>query len=331
MSVKKAIFGLILTLYALPAIAAGPEWVEAIPAGDGPASIVVDEGGNRVFVANARDKTVAVIEKVVEKGKEKHKIKKKIKLDARLVDTNMGANGLVYDPVTERLYLPDSDNSFLILDGKGYKHVKTVPNEKGRDGWMSAVHLDMGLREIYALDWYGFIQVYDDNGKKKREVDTGFKGVKNYAVSRDGSKMYITTGGELVEISTRGGKPFRRFALPVRSVPLIDESTGVVYVGGRGADGIGRIYKVLERDVVESDDVGFSDRMGMGMALNPNTGHLFAPSGQRHVAVLDAKSMKQIARLEACSMPRSIAVNTKTNMVYVACVTGGFVSVFKDQ
>lgn len=331
MFVKNTIFSVIFILFALPVMAAMPEIAETISTGSGPTSIAVDEKGDRVFVANAFDNNVAVIgtvEATVKGGKKekKHKLIKKIPTKARALDINMGANGLVYDEITDRLYLPDLDHSFIILDAKNYKLVKSVPNAKGENGWTSAVHLDRGTRELVVLDWYGFMQVYDDLGKKKREADTGLRGIKYYAITKDGLDMYITKGQEMVRLGVRGGKEKNRISINVNSIPVMDDATGYVYVGGEG-----KIYKMSDREVVGEVNIGFPGLMGFGMAINPDTGHLFAPSGEDSVAIININTMELIGKLKVGNSPRSIAVNTKTNMVYVACSQGGKVVVIKDQ
>lgn len=333
---KKAILSVIFIFFAHPVMAAMPGIVETISTGRGSASVVVDEKGDRVFIANAYDKNVAVIERVevTVKGKKKktHKLnKKKIQSKARMLDINMGANALVYNQETDHLYLPDRDYSFIIMDAKTGKHIKSVPNVKGENGWMSAVHLDNGVKEIIALDWYGFIQFYDMDGRKKREVDTGLRGIKNFSVTKDGLRLYLTKANEVVEINTRSGAIMRRFEIPTSGVPLIDDATGIIYVGGRGEDGKRRIYKILDRDYITSDDMGYVEHMGFGMALNPNTRHIFAPSVDDTVAVLDADNLNILGYIKVGKAPRSIAVNTKTNMVYVACSQDGKIVVIKDE
>lgn len=317
----------VLVLFASPLYAGSPEVVQSLSVGRLPASVAIDEKGDRAFVALASGKGVSVIGKDVKSGK--YKVIKKIVTTARYLDPNMGANGLSYDPETERLYLPDIENSFYILDLKTFKQIKVVSLERGANAWMSAVNVDRGSKGLAVLDWYGYLHSFDKDGRKiEKEIDIGIKGVKYQTLSYDGRTMYITDleGGSLLELSMRGKSIISRYDIRANTVPLIDKESGYVYVGVGGA-----VHKISDRGSIANVDVGIPTMMGYGMALNPATGHLFAPTDRDSVVVIDVKEMKILKELKVGRQPRSIAVNTKTNMVYVTCLQNNKIVIIQDR
>lgn len=298
-----------------------PKVVETIASGGAPVGLAVDEKNNRVFVANAHENKILVID-----GQANKVIKKISNSAPNPIDGSMGGNGLSYNPDEDKLYLP-VDNTMVIINTASFKIEKTVLNKKGENGWMPSIHFLKNSKEIALLDWYGNIQIYDTRGNFKRESTTDFKDSKKYpAITGDEGTLYFTGEEGLVAISMRSGKMKNRIKVQAKSIPLIDEKTGFLFVGGGG-----KLLKVSDREEVGSLDIAFPDLMGTGMAMNPNTRRLFAPSGEDSVAVIDPDRMEVLSMIKVGKNPRSIAVNTKTNMVYVACKKDGKVFVIKDE
>lgn len=300
--------------------AAAPEIAGKIPVGRGVVSLAIDETANRIFAVNAQSKNILIIDGI------KNKVIDRITTKKVRPGNNMGSNGLSYDPVSKKLFFPDSGHSFYIVDTVKKGLIKEVENNKGKNGWMSAVHVDSKSRELIALDWYGYIQTYDMDGNKKDEFMSDGAGINYYSISDDGNSMYVATGKGLLELSMKGGKTVNKFEFKDVGTPLIDKKTGNAYVGGKE-----KILKALYRDSLIIDSVNFPEVAGAGMAINPNTRHLFVPEGEDSIAVLNIDTLKVLARFKVGKRPKSIVVNTKTNRVYVACMYGSSVIVIQDR
>lgn len=303
-------------LFLTPANAAGPEVAGRIETEMTPVSMAYDGKTGRLFLASD-DGRIAVLD-----GKS-GKVIKTVKPKAP-VATYMGGNGISLTPSTEKLYMPADKKGVIVFDIKSNKAIKIVGEKKERDDYAMAVAVNQKDSSYVTVEWSGYVSIYD--GAKdilKSEFPLDFKGRNYFALSPDGESIYVSVGGELLNVSLKDKRIKSRVDMDGATVPLVDQ-TGNVFLGGSGA-----VYRMDKDGGIVKTPLPTKASLGAGLAFNPKTGHLFVPMQNGTVSVLkvSGKRMDMVAEIEAGPSPKAAIV--VDNTVYVA--RAGGITVIQDS
>ncbi|MBI5892732.1 MAG: hypothetical protein HZB79_03610 [Deltaproteobacteria bacterium] len=302
-------------LYAAdkPASANLPSIIKTIPI-PWPVSGVVDEKENRVFIL-ARDERGSAV--FVLNGRDSSIIKK-ISIKEEFFG-NIAGNSLAYNPDTKRLYaLVNLGRGIAVIDAKTYTILDVIKNPRN----YRVLSINVSKRNMIYQVAVGYPYIFEFNGgsnKLKEEIRYGGNGSYS-AISEDGNFLYIAGEGNLLKFDIKAKKATASLPITLSSIsiPLIDEKNGLIFLASA--------YKMYVIDLPtfktkdEKEDIPFPNTDGASLALNPTTNHLFVPTYNDSVSVIDVPAMKILTTIKVGQTVRSIAVNSQTNRVYVTLV-----------
>jgi len=296
---------------------ANPKIVNNIEVKGGPLGLAVDEKNGRLFVLNHRDSTLSVI------NEKDLNLVKAIPLN-RSVVLSMGNRSVAYDPIVNYIYITTGHEIFLV-DGSIYTYkILLEINSKKFQRFIS--ELAVINDQLYLLDLYGHIYSYTQKGDVGSTIEVKDSGDIFMSIGPL-DRFYLSSAAKgLIVVDRKAGKVVT--TVPVTAFSIPESSLNTVYVAGPG-----KLYMIDAKTlkVKKTIDVDYPQIGGLGMALNPNTGHLFLVTAEDTVTVIDTAKGKKVDKLKVCSGPKSIAINKETNTVYVACPDSDTITVIKDN
>ena len=346
---------IILTaLMMLPVLPAHAQWVtDSVPTGNNPHAIGVNPVTNRVYVANAGDGTLTIIDGATH--------------SAMTIAVGSNPQALVVNPVTNKVYVANShaDGTVTVIDGD-IRQMTTLAVGNSP----SALAVNPLTNRVYVASQgaTGTVAVIDGAsdtviatlsvGGSPSDVAVDSSANRIYVANRASDSVTVVNGADnsTAKISTGAGSS--PVAVGVNSVThkvyvacqgtgrvaVIDESTRLTSLVAVGAgvttlalDSAGnRVYAVAgEQNQVTvidgtTDTVVASVAVGahpLAVAFNSATGQIYtANAGDNTVTAIDAASGHSTT-LAVGAGPTALAVDIVTNKIYVASESSNTVSV----
>lgn len=291
-----------------------PRVVKDVEMKGGPLGLAIDEKEQRLFILNYDEGTLVIIhEKDIT-------FIKKISLNKK-IDRNVDTRSALYDQGLNRIYISTGDEGVLVIDGATYETLFAIKENTRR--FIPDVAFDDN--HLYLLDLYGYIHRYSKKGKLEASLEIKSM-VDSHMYRGPLNRLYLSAAKK--GLGVVDGKKNRVIAtVPIDAFSVPEGSGNTVYVAGPG-----KLYAIDAKSlkVKMTIDVDYPPRGGLGMAINPNTGHLFLVTSEDTVTVIDTKKGKKMDKLKVCKGPWSIAVSKGTNTVYVACPNSDTITVIKD-
>jgi len=283
-------------------VEANPRVVKDMEVKGGPLGLAVDEKNQRLLVLNYSDGTLAVIKE------DDFSLIKRIPLNKK-VDANLDTRSVA-----------TGQDGVLVLDGSTYEVLFGIEDKKDK---RFIADIALGDNRLYLLDWYGYIHKYDRTGKLEASIKIMDS---SYMYRGPLGRLYLTSGNKGLGV-VDGSKEKVIAAVPVNILSIPASARNTVYAAGPG-----KLYAIDAKSlkVKKTIDVDYPAKGGLGMDINPNTGHLFLVTSEDTVTVIDTKKWKKMGSLKVCKSPRSIAISKVTNNVYVACPNSDAITVIKD-
>ena len=309
---EKLIFFLVLGLVVLtfqPIFADDPF---TIPVFDKPFFVTVNPDTNLIYVTNAGDNTVSVIDG-----------NSNIVIDTISVVGNAGA--MTVNSKTNLIYVATnlSDNIFVI-NGDSHRVIETI--SVGNDSGVLRVNPETNMIYVPNFD-DDTVSVID--GNDDYSVFTIDVGDKPYAVSvnPDTNLIYVTNAGDnavsvidgninaVIETITVGEDP--------RGI-AVNSNNNMIYVANLDANSLsvidGNINAVIETITVGKDPID--------VGVDPDNNMVYVTSyGDNTVTVIDGNINAVIETITVGEDPYGIAVNSNSNMVYVTSYSDNTVTV----
>jgi len=277
--------------------------VTVIPVGRYPHGLVVDEGNNRIYVANMNEGTVTVIDgetNAVVDTFQAGKSTRDVAVNAetgRLYVADLG----LYDMESVRvgplrLYRPEF--AMAVLDSQTGATLTNVP--VGANPWVVEVNEAAG--HIYVANYNSSsVSVIDGaEGRVITTIDVGpFRVPFDIAVDEETNRVYVTVSSQVGPVGTGAGR-----------LLVIDGDT----------------HQVLEELNVGSTGAAPS------VAVNERTNRLYVTDRKRDtLLVIDGQTHEVVATLGVGRGPCGLAVNEGTDRVYVANCDGDSVSAIDGE
>lgn len=174
---------------------------------------------------------------------------------------------------------------------------------------------NFGRRKGHNLDVYQAWPI-----RHLRRVDFAGNTIES-VVSRDSRTLFVTNFyGYLVQaLDTRTWKI--RAAVRTGKFPkmmALSPDERLLYVSNWESGTVSRVHVATARLEQTSRFLGRHPR---GLSVSPDGRTLYvAITGRRHVAVLDARTLKLKSRIRSCSLPRHTALTRDGRTLYVSCI-----------
>lgn len=285
--------------------------VETIPVKGEPIALAVDEESGRLFSLNFFNKTLSVIDE------KKLKVVRTIELRKR-ISPNVGTRAILYDSSLNVLFISTGGGEVLILNASSFKLTGEIRIER----FISDLASDGD--SLYLPDWSGNIHKYRGQVEDAL-IRHGYAASPYMHFGRD-KRIYLSLGRKgLLVIDAEKEEVLKKLEIDAYSTPA--SSGDYIFAAGPG-----KLYIIdslhLELENIISIDYGNS--AGLGLVYNPLNGYVYVVTEDNTVTLANPRIGKIVRKINVCERPKSLTVNNKTGVVYVACPAGNTVHVISD-
>jgi YVTN family beta-propeller protein len=280
----------------------------AIRVGAGPVSVAADTVRDRIYVANAGDGTVSVID-----GKK----------GAVLATIPVGAHpySIAVNSATGKVYISHTFSDVLtVLDGSrdaGIDHASNDQASKVKAGGVDLIAINEKAEKVYLLGYEGGDLKVLDSGD--RQVASASPGMHAWGMALNPATglVYVgRTGSAEVAVFDGGGQLVRR--IPVGKIPsavAVNAKTDTVYVANY-EDGTVSVIDGRRGAVVATVPVGVRPE---GIAVDAARDLVAVANTQSGtVTLIDGKMRKVLRTMPAGSHPYAVAFNPASGRLHVA-------------
>ena len=290
-----------------------PGRVATIPVGDRPEGVAVNPVTNRIYVANALDNTVSVID-----GEANTVI--------ATILVGRGPQGVAVNPITNRIYTANHEDgrvrgaSVSVIDGADNTLIATLPIPAFFSAHMVSVNpttnlVYVGTRSLLVID-----------GETNAFLDPiGLPGHPNIffgiATNPLTNLIYISDNfsrdGNVFVVEGITNTFLKTIPMPGASGSPLGLAVNTVTKRVYGAQFFQRTVVVIDANdntVVTTIPIGSGP---IGVDVNPTTNRVYAASFGGTVSVIDGETNTVIATIFTGGTPWGVAVNPETDVVYV--------------
>ncbi|MDD3167834.1 MAG: S-layer homology domain-containing protein [Eubacteriales bacterium] len=232
------------------------------------------------------------------------------------VDTGNGPTALAVNPVTNKIYAVNKDDSNVtVIDGDD-NTIQTVPV----GSMPNAAAVNPAANKVYVANVMGqSITVIDGETNTPETIDVGMY-VNEFAINTVTNKIYVSSyGGDRV-IVLDGADHRITAAIDVGDGPTplaVNHATNKIYVGNIRNNSV----TVIDGATNQTETVNVGDRP-IALAVNPVTNKIYvANQGASGVGcsvmVIDGASNTVTGTVNVGYSPSAVAVNPVTNQIYV--------------
>jgi len=304
------VLSLLITLSSISI--AGSASVRKIDADGEPVALAIDEEGGRLFSLNYLKNTLSVIDE------NQLKVVKTIALGKR-INRNVGGSALIYDASLNEIFISTGGGEVLIFDGRSFE----LKGEIRIDRFIPDIASDGYY--LYLLDWSGNIHRY--RGSREDWLVNFAESGSPYMHLAKNKRIYLSSGSRgLLVIDSEKGEVLKKIEINVLSA--VASSSKHVFVAGPG-----KLY-VIGAERVEVEKVislDYGNYGGLGILYNRKNGYTYVVTEGNRVSIVDPQgSGRVVKKIDVCERPGSLAVNSKTGVVYVACPSAKAINVLKE-
>ena len=268
--------------------------VKEVPVGPGPESLAVNDATGKVYVSNAGDGSISVLDGVTDK------VVATVRLPGR-------SYGVAVDPQKNLVYVPGASS---VIDGETNA---VRPNKLGAT---DAILVDTDRRQIYLMGYEdNAINVFNLDTHSSRRLAAG--GFHQWGFGRLGDTIFVTHVQD-ASMSAVNVETGALHEIPTGAMPCalaIDAGAAEVYVANY-RDGSVTIVHLQDESLNTTVPVGGRPQ---AIAVDPEK-HLvyIADTRRRAVTVLDVRSRRVVDTITTEEPPYALLVDTPTHTMYAA-------------
>jgi YVTN family beta-propeller protein len=286
---------------------AGEPGTQRVAVGAAPIALAINAHTNRIFVANAGDGTVSVIDGTGDQ------VTSRLQVGPRPYSIAVNA-------ATGRVYLTHTFSDDLTVIDEATLAVRQV-----RPGSRDLIVIDEEANTVYLLGYEGPQMTVMDGVTESFQLRPTGGHIWGAAMDRQGTLYIARIGSNELAIIARGAKS--PSTLPTGEMPCavaLDEDAGKAYVANYAAGSV-TVMDLKQGGAVATLEAG--DRP-QAVALDPPRHRLFvANTHQGKITVIDTAIGRPLAQLDAGASPYAFVVAPGADVVYVANQPGGMTAV----